>query len=117
MDRSSLKANVEAAKAALRAAERELEDSYGPTLPLLARLLGEMFSADEARRFLRYSPGMSRFMDELPGAGTTAADVYRAIARCFIEAEIPGSKLRESLISERPRRKETIDAFMVNWPF
>lgn len=75
---------------------------------MLSGLLGEVFSADELRRFIRETCGR-QVADMLPGPMTSLASLAAETATLLQRQGLVTADLRAALYASRPRRADDID--------
>ena len=76
----------------------------------LHRLLLDLFSADELRRFIRYRPGGGEMIAALPGQMTSLAELAHAVVDLLVRRSEVDAGFFAAIEAERPRRHGDIDA-------
>ena len=81
----------------------------------VTKLLLSMFSADDFRRFVRYSPNGTDLVELLNGATASPALIVEEGVVMLMKNDAINEGFFDRLIDERPRRKSEIDQLRMQW--
>lgn len=81
----------------------------------MARLLAELFTADELRRWFGGDPTRKNILEKLPGQTATPAEIFDAAVGAMVRAGLVDADLFQRLAHEFPRRIDKVHETATTW--